>query len=290
MPGPNRRLLLSIHDVGPGVEAAVDRLADLLGRAIGEPRFAMLVVPDHWGGHPLKGNTAFAQRLRDWAQSDIEMFVHGWFHRDASDHSGGLARFKARHLTAREGEFVGLSQAEAARQEQRSAVEEATEAQRRAEAARLSATEAQQYAEAARLSATEARQRAEAARQTAVEARQEAEAARLSATEAQHEAEAHKMDADRNRADAERYRTEATRLAEAHAKRQAAAKSAVKGRPATKAGETKLAEVKPTEAKFAEVKAAEAKAAEARAAEARAAESRAADANTVGGTARSDGQ
>ncbi len=44
----------------------------------------------------------------------VEMFVHGWFHRDTAEHSG-VAGFKARHMTAGEGEFLGLSAAEAGR-------------------------------------------------------------------------------------------------------------------------------------------------------------------------------
>lgn len=107
-------LLASIHDVGPRSEAAVDRLADLIGPILGGPRFAMLVVPDHWGEAPLARNSAFAARLRCWADAGVEMFVHGWFHRDTAAHAG-LAAFKARHMTASEGEFLGLSQAEAAR-------------------------------------------------------------------------------------------------------------------------------------------------------------------------------
>jgi len=47
------------------------------------------------------------------------MFVHGWYHKDSAQFTGadhaGLARFKARHMTAGEGEFLGLSEAEAAR-------------------------------------------------------------------------------------------------------------------------------------------------------------------------------
>lgn len=35
------------------------------------------------------------------------MFVHGWFHKDTSTHRGA-ARVKARHMTAGEGEFLGL--------------------------------------------------------------------------------------------------------------------------------------------------------------------------------------
>lgn len=115
MPRSDPRLLLaSIHDVGPRFESEVDRLADLLTGALGSARFAMLVVPDHWGESRLAAGTPFAARLRRWAESGIEMFVHGWFHRDTAEHSG-LSAFKARHMTASEGEFLGLTAAEAAR-------------------------------------------------------------------------------------------------------------------------------------------------------------------------------
>ncbi|MBU6267718.1 MAG: polysaccharide deacetylase family protein [Sphingomonadales bacterium] len=102
-------LLASIHDVGPRSEGQVDRLADLIGGILGGPRFAMLVVPDHWGEAPLAQAPAFRARLRGWAEQGVEMFVHGWYHRDVAEHTG-LAALKARHMTASEGEFLGLSQ------------------------------------------------------------------------------------------------------------------------------------------------------------------------------------
>lgn len=107
-------LLASIHDVGPRFEREIDQLADQLSRILGGPKFAMLVVPDHWGEAPLSTNPAFQRRLRDWSDAGIEMFVHGWFHKDLSQHSGAAA-FKARHMTAGEGEFLGLSREEASR-------------------------------------------------------------------------------------------------------------------------------------------------------------------------------
>ena len=110
----SKRLLASIHDVGPRFESEVDRLADLLGDVLGQARFAMLVVPDHWGMAPLGEAAAFRSRLRGWADQGVEMFVHGWFHKDMAEHSG-LSSFKARHMTAGEGEFLGLSHDEAAR-------------------------------------------------------------------------------------------------------------------------------------------------------------------------------
>ncbi len=114
MPKPSpKTLLASIHDVGPQFEREVDQLAALLGGILGGPKFAMLVVPDHWGTAPLAEAAAFQRRLRDWSDQGVEMFVHGWFHKDLADHSGAAA-FKAKHLTAGEGEFLGLSQAVAA--------------------------------------------------------------------------------------------------------------------------------------------------------------------------------
>ena len=115
MRNSNRKLLLaSIHDVGPRFEREIDALAELFGRRLGGLNFAMLVVPDHWGGNPLLPGTPFARRLRDWAEQGVEMFVHGWYHKDRARHAG-LAGFKARHMTAGEAEFLGLGREEAAR-------------------------------------------------------------------------------------------------------------------------------------------------------------------------------
>lgn len=111
-PRQPKRLLASIHDVGPASERAVLQLADILEARLGGPSFAMLVVPDYWGSHPLARDKAFQARLRHWSDRGIEMFVHGWFHKDmvalGSGHANAAARFKARHMTAGEGEFLGL--------------------------------------------------------------------------------------------------------------------------------------------------------------------------------------
>jgi predicted deacetylase len=119
----DRLLLASIHDVGPKFEHEVDQLAERLDRLLGGPRFAMLVVPDHWDEAPLSAATAYARRLRDWADAGVEMFVHGWSHRDAAP-----AGFAARHMTAGEGEFAAIGRVEAlARMRRaRAVVEDAT--------------------------------------------------------------------------------------------------------------------------------------------------------------------
>ena len=108
-----RRLLASIHDVSPRFEDAVDRLVERVARLLGAPRLAMLVVPDFWGEAPLAAAPAFARKLRAWSENGVEMFLHGWSHRDDGIRHRGAAAFKAGHMTAGEGEFLGLSRAEA---------------------------------------------------------------------------------------------------------------------------------------------------------------------------------
>jgi hypothetical protein len=103
-------LLTSIHDVSPRFEAQVVRLIDTIHAATGSPHFAMLVVPDYWDAAPIAADRAFQRRLRGWADAGIEMFVHGWRHRDDAPQG-----FKARHMTAGEGEFLNLDAAEATR-------------------------------------------------------------------------------------------------------------------------------------------------------------------------------
>lgn len=87
---------------------------DQLGAHVGS-RVAMLVVPNHWGEAPIVPGSAFASRLRAWAADGIEMFLHGFYHRDDGGHEGTADRLRARFMTASEGEFLGLSQDEATR-------------------------------------------------------------------------------------------------------------------------------------------------------------------------------
>lgn len=113
-PRDSRRLLLSIHDVSPRFEGAVDRLRNHLSSHAPPENLALLVVPDHWGDAPIVAGSAFAARLRNWAEQGAEIFLHGWFHRDSAPHESLLARSKARHLTAGEGEFLDLARTDAA--------------------------------------------------------------------------------------------------------------------------------------------------------------------------------
>ncbi len=105
-------LLASIHDVSPRFESEVDALLDLLAPHVGD-RLGMLVVPNHWEDAPIIAGSPFAARLRKWAESGIEIFLHGFYHRDQSLHEGTSDRLRARLMTAGEGEFLGLSRTEA---------------------------------------------------------------------------------------------------------------------------------------------------------------------------------
>jgi hypothetical protein len=108
---PKRVLLASIHDVSPRFEREVDLLAAELEPFVGGC-LGMLVVPNHWGTDPIEPGSAFASRLRSWADSGVELFLHGFYHRDRRHHHG-LDRVRAHLMTAHEGEFLGLSRREA---------------------------------------------------------------------------------------------------------------------------------------------------------------------------------
>jgi len=118
------RLFASIHDVSPRFEPQVDALFDRLSRLLGAPRIAMLVVPDYEDAAPLSGNAAYATKLRRWSDMGVEMFLHGWCHRDDARKKG----FMQKHMTAGAGEFAQLDRPEARRRLRagRAVVEDAT--------------------------------------------------------------------------------------------------------------------------------------------------------------------
>ena len=105
----SRRLLVSVHDVAPVFESEIDRLIERVGAACGPLPPALLVVPHHWASSPIVHGSAFAAKLRRWSDAGSEIFLHGWTHRDESDHGGRLDRWRAARMTAGEGEFLGLS-------------------------------------------------------------------------------------------------------------------------------------------------------------------------------------
>lgn len=110
-----RRLLLSVHDVSPAHRDRIPRLIDIIERHAGAASFAMLVTPDFHGQWPLSAHPDFRAWLRGQADMGVEIFLHGLRHLDDSTHAAALTRWKAGVMTAGEGEFLGLDQAEAAR-------------------------------------------------------------------------------------------------------------------------------------------------------------------------------
>ncbi|MFL6724917.1 MAG: DUF2334 domain-containing protein [Sphingomicrobium sp.] len=109
---PPRLLLASIHDVSPRFDTEIAALKDIVAEHVGNC-MAMLVVPNHWGDAPIIPGSAFATRLRSWADQGVEIFLHGFYHRDDASYEGSADRFRARFMTASEGEFLGLSRADA---------------------------------------------------------------------------------------------------------------------------------------------------------------------------------
>ncbi len=110
-----RSLIVSIHDVSPRFEREVEALRAMLTEQADPGRIALLVVPNYWGEAPLIAGSAFATLLRSWAEQGSDIFLHGWSHRDGTAHTGCLDALKAKHLTAGEGEFLGIDKDEAIR-------------------------------------------------------------------------------------------------------------------------------------------------------------------------------
>ncbi len=100
--------------MSPRHEPAIDRLFGELASA-GVQRPALLVVPDFWREAEIRPGSPFAARLRGWAEDGVEMFLHGYSHRDEAEHASWQDRVKASRMTAGEGEFLGLDAAEAER-------------------------------------------------------------------------------------------------------------------------------------------------------------------------------
>jgi uncharacterized protein len=96
-------------------------------KLVGKGRFALLVVPDFHRAGRICDDPAFARKLRGWADDGCEIFLHGFTHLDESAHVTRAAHIKAQRMTAGEGEFLGLSYAEASRKlsEGRAMIEQA---------------------------------------------------------------------------------------------------------------------------------------------------------------------
>ncbi|PHS25822.1 MAG: DUF2334 domain-containing protein [Robiginitomaculum sp.] len=105
-----KKILLSVHDVTPRHFERVKTIHALLQGIGVENRYAMLVVPDFWQEWPLAEHQEFVDWINNRAADGVEIILHGFTHLDDSTHNSFFKNWKARTLTAREGEFYGLSQ------------------------------------------------------------------------------------------------------------------------------------------------------------------------------------
>lgn len=105
------RFLVSLHDVTPRHEKAVENILEFL-RSLGLPPVPLLVVPDFHGAWPLDEHPGFVERLLDWKKLGHELVLHGYGHLERSEDAAlptTLAgRLRRQFLTAGEGEFLNL--------------------------------------------------------------------------------------------------------------------------------------------------------------------------------------
>jgi predicted deacetylase len=109
----DRWIVVSVHDVAPGSEAASRRWLELLGaRGL---RSSLLVVPGPWRGRRLTADDDFSRWLREAAEAGHEIVQHGWEHREVAG-PGHLLRRGFGRLAARGcAEFWTIDRPEAAR-------------------------------------------------------------------------------------------------------------------------------------------------------------------------------
>ncbi len=101
-----KRLLVSIHDVTPALEAPVRALWHLC-RAHGVTP-ALLVVPDWHGDWPIERHPLFMDWVRARSRDHAEIVLHGERHDEVGLPRGLHDTLRAVGRTAREGEFLTL--------------------------------------------------------------------------------------------------------------------------------------------------------------------------------------
>jgi predicted deacetylase len=111
------KLLVAIHDVTPALHQECHRLWQLCAARGVAP--ALFVVPNWHGVWPLEQHRTFVRWLRDCAAEGAEIFLHGERHDEAGLPRQWRDELRAAGRTAREGEFLTLSEAAASERIQR---------------------------------------------------------------------------------------------------------------------------------------------------------------------------
>lgn len=113
------QLLISLHDATPFHLPRLRR-AESLFEEWGVEKIAYLFVPEYHGGYPSKESPEFIAWCRESRPFAVDWFLHGLRHleepaapssTEQRTHASGDA-WKRRLLTAGEGEFLGLAEAE----------------------------------------------------------------------------------------------------------------------------------------------------------------------------------
>ena len=106
---PERRSLVSLHDVSPAHAEVVFRAIDHL-RSRGVDALTLLVVPDYHHRADLRDHRRFCRRLREELGPRDEIALHGFYHLADPQPAGASVAQKlaAATLTAGEGEFQTL--------------------------------------------------------------------------------------------------------------------------------------------------------------------------------------
>lgn len=104
--------LISLHDVTPAHEERVFAAIDHL-RSRGAEALGLLVVPDFHHRAHLDLHPGFCERLRAVLRPRDEVLLHGFWHLADTKATGVGGQLAAAALTAGEGEFHGLTYAQA---------------------------------------------------------------------------------------------------------------------------------------------------------------------------------
>ncbi len=110
---PERRVLISLHDVTPYHFARLVRTEHCLASA-GVTRATYLLVPRFHGAWAVEQDNTFVAWCRAPRAFEVRWFLHGFFHSETTEPPaaptavGPGARLRNRYMTAAEGEFLRL--------------------------------------------------------------------------------------------------------------------------------------------------------------------------------------
>lgn len=110
---PALPLVVSIHDVRPGLIDSVTRMLEIL-KNHGVAKTSLLVIPNFHHQEPLAEQPKILQKIRDWQTQGHELMQHALYHReDRPTKQTAWQYLVSRHYTNGEGEFYRLNKSTA---------------------------------------------------------------------------------------------------------------------------------------------------------------------------------